>query len=294
MKARSFPITLSFKAKVSDYAQLTKMRLASLVVFSALTGYFFATGISGIQWMEIAFLVVGGFFVTGASNALNQVIERDLDAMMNRTENRPIPDGRMSVNEGLIVAFVLGVVGVLILWFGLNPLSGILGTLALFLYAAVYTPMKRIGPVAVFIGAFPGAIPPMLGYVAATNHFGLIPGLLFATQFFWQFPHFWAIAWKADKDYAKAGFRLLPSSGGKNKASAFQILIYTIALIPISLTPLYFTEGNLVQYVIISLTGLAFLFYAIKLYATLDEKAALKLMFVSFVYLPIVQLFYLI
>ena len=294
MKARTASITVSLKAKVADYAQLTKMRLASLVVFSALTGYFFAIDLHQVNALEIMFLIVGGFMVTGSSNAFNQIIERDLDKLMKRTADRPIPDGRMEPMEGLIIAGILGVVGVLLLWFGLNPLSGLLGTLALFLYVAVYTPLKRVGPIAVFVGAFPGAIPPMLGYVAATNDFGLIPGVLFATQFIWQFPHFWAIAWKADDDYTKAGFRLMPSSKGKSKTSAFYILIYSLFLIPISLFPIIFTTGNSIVLTLVTLMGVAFAWYAVQLFNKMDDKAALNLMFASFVYLPIVQLLYLI
>jgi protoheme IX farnesyltransferase len=294
MKARTASIAVSFKAKMTDYAQLTKMRLASLVVFSALTGYFFAVDFSSASFIHLFYLVVGGFLVTGSSNAFNQIIERDLDKMMKRTQDRPIPDGRMEASEAFFVASLIGILGILILWFGLNPLSGLLGTLALFLYVAVYTPLKRVGPIAVFAGAFPGAIPPMLGYVAATNDFGLIPGVLFATQFIWQFPHFWAIAWKADTDYTKAGFKLMPTASGKSQASALIILVYTIFLIPISLFPVIFTSGNITLMAVITAVGLGFTWYAIQLYTQRNDQAALKLMFASFVYLPIIQLLYLI
>lgn len=294
MKARSASPAILLRSKVADYAQLTKMRLASLVVFSALTGYFFAVDLATANWWHILWLVVGGFLVTGASNAFNQIMERDLDKLMKRTADRPIPDGRMEVNEALVVAFSTGFVGIIILWLGLNPLSGILGSLALFLYVAAYTPLKRVGPIAVFVGAFPGAIPPMLGYVAATGEFGLIPGLLFATQFMWQFPHFWAIAWKADEDYSKAGFRLLPTSSGKSKTSAMYILLYSLFLIPISLFPILFTTPDIVRLVTVGLASAVFAWYAVKLYRQRDDKAALQLMLASFVYLPIVQLLYLI
>ncbi|MDC1212084.1 heme o synthase [bacterium] len=294
MKASSATIKVSILTKISDYAQLTKMRLASLVVFSALTGYFFAVDLADANVMHILWLIVGGFLVTGSSNAYNQIIERDLDKLMNRTADRPIPDGRMEVSEGLIVATLIGIVGLLILWIGLNPLSGILGGLALFSYVAIYTPLKRVGPIAVFVGAFPGAIPPMLGYVAATGDFGLIPGVLFAAQFMWQFPHFWAIAWKADNDYSKAGFKLLPSAQGKGKISAMYILLYSIFLIPISLTPIIFTEMDLLRMVLVSIAGIVFAWYALVLYRNRTDEAALKLMFASFVYLPVVQLLYLI
>ena len=294
MKARSATLKFSLYSKLSDYAQLTKLRLASLVVFSALTGYFFAVGIEGINTIHLLWLITGGFLVTGSSNAFNQIIERDLDKLMNRTADRPIPDGRMEVSEALIVASLTGFFGLLILWFGLNPLSGILGALALFLYVAAYTPLKRVGPVAVFVGAFPGAIPPMLGYVAATGEFGLIPGVLFAAQFMWQFPHFWAIAWKANDDYARAGFKLLPTAQGKGQISAMYILLYTLFLIPISLTPIIFTGMDGLRMILVTLVGLAFTWYAIDLYRKRTDESALKLMFASFVYLPVTQLFYLI
>jgi heme o synthase len=294
MKARTASISITFRSKLTDYAQLTKMRLASLVVFSALTGYFFAVDLNQAGMIQLLWLVVGGFLVTGSSNAFNQIIERQYDKLMNRTATRPIPDGRMEVNEALIVSAIIGFVGILLLWFGLNPLSGILGTLALFLYVAVYTPLKRVGPIAVFVGAFPGAIPPMLGYVAATGEFGLIPGVLFATQFIWQFPHFWAIAWKADEDYSRAGFKLMPSATGKSKISAMYILLYSLFLIPISLFPIIFTEMDWLRMITVSLAGIGFAVYAVLLYRDLSDKSALKLMFASFVYLPIVQLLYLI
>lgn len=294
MKARSISIAVSFKAKAKDYAQLTKLRLASLVVFSALTGYFFALDLNEVVFADIFYLIVGGFLITGSSNAFNQIIEKDFDKLMKRTEDRPIPDGRLSSGESFWLACGLGITGAAMLWFGLNPLSGLLGTLALFLYVAVYTPLKRVGPIAVFAGAFPGAIPPMLGYVAATNDFGLIPGVLFATQFIWQFPHFWAIAWKANDDYTKAGFRLMPSASGKSKTSAFYILIYSIFLIPISLFPVVFTSANGWLMAVIAALGIGFAWFSMKLFFDLSEKSALKLMLASFVYLPIVQLLYLI
>lgn len=294
MKAKSATIKFSLRAKLSDYAQLTKLRLASLVVFSALTGYFFAVDLAAANAMQILWLIVGGFLVTGSSNAFNQVIERDYDKLMNRTSDRPIPDGRMEVSEALVIATVIGIIGLLILWIGLNPLSGILGALALFSYVAIYTPLKRVGPIAVFVGAFPGAIPPMLGYVAVTGDFGLIPGVLFAAQFMWQFPHFWAIAWKADDDYSKAGFKLLPSAQGKGQISAMYILLYTLFLIPISLTPIVFTEMDVARMILVSLAGFVFAWYALVLYRKRTDDAALKLMFASFVYLPVIQLLYLI
>jgi protoheme IX farnesyltransferase len=212
-------------SKIKDYAALVKMRLASLVVFSAAISFLLAPS-STFIWSKFLSLILGGFLVTGSSNAFNQIIERDLDKLMNRTHDRPLPAGRMSVNEALWLASITGLVGLSILWLYINPLSAFLGLLALMLYTLVYTPLKRVTPFAVFVGAFPGAIPPMLGWVAATNNLDLVAWILFTIQFIWQFPHFWAIAWVLDDDYKKAGFKMLPSPGGRDKNSAFQTMVY--------------------------------------------------------------------
>lgn len=286
-----FSLTLS---KAKDYAQFAKLRLATLVVFSAFLSYLLAVRSMPIDWFKVLFLVVGGFLVTGASNGFNQIIERDLDKLMKRTRTRPLAAGRMQVPEGILVASIMGILGIAILWFFLNPLSGALGALALFLYAAVYTPLKRVTPFAVFVGAFPGAIPPMLGYIAETGEFGLIPGVLFAVQFIWQFPHFWAIAWKTHDDYQRAGFNLLPSKGGRDRSTAFQILIYSIFLLPISLAPYVLQIGDLISFSIVAVAGIWFTYKAIKLFNSLEEKDATAVMFASFIYLPVVQLAFLI
>lgn len=280
--------------RVKDFAAFFKFRLSVIVVLSAILGYFMGT--SHADMGALTALVVGGFLLTGASNGLNQVWERDLDKLMHRTMNRPLPTGRMSVNEGLIIALVSGVLGVLILWYFLNPICGILGLIAIFSYVLVYTPMKQKSAIAVFIGAFPGAIPPMLGYVAATSDFNVEPGLLFATQFIWQFPHFWAIAWVAHEDYQRAGYKLLPFQAGQTKASAFQILLYSLLLIPVSLLPWALPGdapmiGN-VAFAFVLLAGIGFAYTAWKLYRSCDMKDARLTMFASFFYLPIVQLLY--
>ena len=280
--------------KISDYAQFIKLRLASLVVFSAVIGYFVGLRAVGGEsnWMQLTALILGGFLITGSSNGFNQIIERDLDKLMKRTQNRPLPTGRMSLREAWIIATVTGIIGIVLLTFYTNILSGILGATALLLYTLVYTPAKRVTPFATFIGAFPGAIPPMLGCVAATTGFGTISLaalLLFAIQFMWQFPHFWAIAWVSDDDYKKAGFNLLPS-GGRDKASAFQVVIYTIVLIPISLMPLCFGLSRLIPSLVILAAGILFLLQAFKLFRDCEVSTAQKLMFGSFIYLPVVQL----
>jgi protoheme IX farnesyltransferase len=280
----------SVLGKVKDYVQFAKLRLASLVVFSAALSYI--TGAAEIHWMQLGMLVLGGFFVTAASNGFNQVMERDLDKLMTRTSNRPLPQERMTVNEGLIVASIMGITGISLLWFFTNPLSAILGALALVLYAIVYTPLKRKTPFAVFVGAFPGAIPPLLGWVATTEgfgHFGPQGWILFGIQFIWQFPHFWSLAWVLDEDYKKAGFRMLPT-GGRDKGSAYQVLVYTLFLIPTSLLPLMFHMIGIVSGSVILIAGAFFAWQAYNLYKNCTVKSAQQLMFGGFLYLPIVQL----
>ena len=278
------------KIKVKDIAVLTKMRLASLVVFSAFLGYLLAA--QSIVWMDVFYLIIGGFLVTGSSNGFNQIMERDVDSLMDRTKNRPIPAGRMSSKEAAWISTVYGILGIALLWFGLNPLSGILGALALFIYVFIYTPLKKHGPIAVFAGAFPGAVPPMLGYVAESGQFGLIAGLLFAVQFAWQFPHFWSIAWKVNEDYNKANYFLLPTRV-KDKTSSLIIVVSSIVLIPVSLIPMMLGIGGPIAMLVVVLSGLAVLYYSIRLHSGHEEKMASKLMFSTFFYLPIVQLAYL-
>jgi protoheme IX farnesyltransferase len=282
-------------SKMTDYAQFIKLRLASLVVFSAVIGYFIGIKHLGVEssWMQLTALILGGFLVTGSSNGFNQIIERDTDKLMTRTQNRPLPTGRMSLTEAWMVAVITGVAGIAILTIYNNILSGILGATALLLYTLVYTPSKKVTPFATFIGAFPGAIPPMLGYVAVTPGFGAInleAGMLFATQFMWQFPHFWGIAWVSHEDYKKAGFHLLPSPGGRDKASAFQTVVYTLVLIPVSLFPFLFHLTGIISASIILICGIGFLIQALKLYRDCEISSARKLMFGSFIYLPAVQL----
>jgi protoheme IX farnesyltransferase len=271
--------------------QLFKLRLSFLVVVSAVLSYWFAKTPESLEIIEILLLSFGGMLVTGSSNTLNQIFERELDKLMKRTENRPLPQGNISVSSAWFVAILSGVVGLFLLY-QLNLLSFILGASALVSYAFIYTPLKRVTPFAVFVGAIPGAIPPMLGWVAATGHFGLPAGLLFCTQFMWQFPHFWAIAWVLHEDYRLGGFSLLPSAGGKNKSNAFQILMYSIYLIPISILPWLFGLTGVLSAIVCTVAGLGMLFYAIQLYKKCDDATARKLMFASFFYLPIVQIIY--
>jgi protoheme IX farnesyltransferase len=276
------------KLTIRDVAAFCKLRLATLVVMSA--AFCFVLASATIDYAQLTILIIGGFLVTAASNGFNQIIERNLDKLMVRTQNRPLPSGKMTLNQAYFIASSAGLIGITLLWVLINPLSGILGTLALLLYTFVYTPMKQKTPLAVFIGAFPGAIPPMLGYVAVSGEMSVAAIILFSVQFMWQFPHFWAIAWVLDDDYKKAGFYLLPSRGGRDKSSAFQVLIYTLCLLPVSLMPIVFKISGSVAAIIIILCGIGFILQAIKLYSKCDVKSAQQLMFGSFIYLPVVQI----
>ncbi len=281
-------IKSSLVLKIKSYAELMKLRLSSLVVLSAMLGYFLAPGV--INNNEVLLLCFGGFLITGASNAFNQIWEKELDKLMSRTQKRPLPQGRVSVLEGILVGATLGILGITLLWL-LNNTCAILGILALVIYVAVYTPLKIITPFAVFVGAIPGSIPPMLGYVAATGSFGLEAGVLFMIQFFWQFPHFWAIAWKLDDDYKKAGFRLLPS-GKRDKQSAYQIMLYSAFLIPVSMLPWAIDLSGIFSMFLAVFASIIMTFSAIKLYRKLEMKYAKQLMYYSFFYLPFLLFIY--
>lgn len=277
-------------AKIADYVSFTKFRLAALVVFSAGIGYLIAIG--NFEWGRFLWFLLGGFLVTASSDGFNQIIERDLDKLMARTANRPLPQKRMSLTEAYIAASLMGIAGIAILWFKMNALCGMFSAISLLLYTLAYTPMKQKSPWAVFVGAFPGALPPMLGYIAAGNgeSIGLFAWMLFAIQFLWQFPHFWAIAWVADEDYKKAGFRLLPSKGGRDKNSALQVMVYTFFLVPLGMMPAFFGLIGTISGIVIIICGMAFSYQAYKLYRDCTVKAAKRLMFGSFIYLPVVQL----
>ncbi|MFN0032284.1 MAG: heme o synthase [Flavobacteriales bacterium] len=281
-------------SKVRDIAALFKLRLASLVVVSAVLGYYM--GAATTEWVKMLALCLGGFLLTGGSNGMNQVLERRWDALMNRTAVRPIPSGKMSHVEATILSILAATAGIVLLWWLVNQACGILGLCAFFMYVFLYTPLKRVTSLAVFVGAFPGAIPPMLGYVAATNNYGLEAGLLFAMQFMWQFPHFWSIAWVSHEDYKRGGYDLLPFRGGPSKRNAFQIFLYSAFLIPVSLLPWALPVqqpmmGNVALAVAV-ICGLIMLLFSMRLYRTSDTRDARKVMFTSFFYLPVVQLFY--
>lgn len=285
----------SLKSIFLDFKEITKAGLAISVVFSSLAGYLLGVSeFSPENVYVLVMLAVGGYCMVGASNAYNQIIEKDLDALMDRTKNRPIPSGRMTVNTAFTIATALTLIGLVILYW-INPKTAMFGAISIFLYTCVYTPLKTITPLSVFVGAFPGAIPFMLGWVAATNNFGIEAGTLFLIQFFWQFPHFWAIGWFLFEDYKKGGFYMLPT-GKRDKGTAMQIILYTLWLAVASVLPSFGYTGQLylttVSTIIVGLLGLWMLFYAVKLYKNQNDKSARALMLVSVSYISLIQIVY--
>jgi protoheme IX farnesyltransferase len=277
---------------VRDFLELTKVRLSVSVVFSSIAGYFLGADV--LNPLTILLLAFGGYFMVGASNAFNQIIERDLDALMKRTQNRPIPSGRMSVQTAFVIASTFTLLGVAVLYV-INPKTAMFGAISIFMYVSLYTPLKTKTPLSVFVGAFPGAIPFMLGWVAATGNFGIEAGTLFMIQFFWQFPHFWAIGWFLFDDYKKAGFFMLPN-GKRDRGTAIQIVLYSIWTLLVSLIPVLGVTGNFyitpVTGVLVFLLGIWFLFHAIKLYKEKSQEAARKLLMVSVAYITLLQILY--
>lgn len=278
----------SMAQKAKAYFQLLKFRLSFTVAFSSAIGYIL--GFPGASYLNIALVMLGGLLVTGSANIINQIIERDLDKQMKRTAKRPLPTGELSVAEAAVFCVLLGMAGLAILGFYFNLLTAALSLLSLILYGFVYTPLKRISPICVFIGAIPGGMPPLIGWVAATGALGPEAWILFGIQFIWQFPHFWAIAWVLDDDYKKAGFKMLPMEGGKNLKTAIQIMIYTLMLIPLSMLPLQFGMTGITSAMIAVVCGVLFLAQTFYLMRTCSKKAAMSIMFGSFLYLPIVQI----
>ncbi len=277
---------------LSDFKEITKMRLAISVVFSSVAGYFL--GAETIDFVVVFLLSIGGYFMVGASNAYNQIIERNLDALMDRTKNRPLPAGRMTVGTAFTIATVFTILGLIVLYI-INPKTAMFGAISIFLYVSIYTPLKTKTPLSVFVGAFPGAIPFMLGWVAATGKFSIEPGTLFMIQFFWQFPHFWAIGWWLFEDYKKGGFFMLPT-GKRDRGTAIQVILYTCWTILVSLIPAFGVTGKLfltpVSAAIILILGLGMLYYAFRLYKEKTAEAAKKLMFASVSYITLLQIVY--
>ncbi|MGH2665885.1 heme o synthase [Flavobacterium sp.] len=285
----------SLKSIFLDFKEITKAGLAISVVFSSLAGYLLGVSeFSSANVYVLVMLAVGGYCMVGASNAYNQIIEKDLDALMDRTKNRPIPSGRMTVNTAFVIATALTLIGLIILYW-INPKTAMFGAISIFLYTCIYTPLKTVTSLSVFVGAFPGAIPFMLGWVAATNNFGIEAGTLFLIQFFWQFPHFWAIGWFLFEDYKKGGFYMLPT-GKRDKGTAMQVILYTLWLAVASVLPSFGYTGQLylttVSTIIVGLLGLWMLFYAVKLYKNQNDKSARSLMLVSVSYISLIQVVY--
>ena len=274
--------------KTLAYLELVKPRLTMLVAFSCGFGYVLA-GNGSVNWAGLLTVCFGGFLISGASIVLNQIFERDSDSLMDRTKNRPIPTGRITVNEALVYSIVLALSGTMVLYWATNLLTVILSILSLVLYAFAYTPLKKVGPVAVFVGAVPGALPPLLGWTAATGTVSHEALIIFGIQFVWQFPHFWAIAWLAYDDYKKAGIKLLPSKGEKDLNTAIQIMVYTLFLIPLGLLPAKFGVTGIDSAILTTVCGVLFLGQTFMLMMDGAEKTARRIMYSSFIYLPVVQ-----
>ena len=291
---QSKTISFSLLSFLINLMQLTKIRLSFSIVFSSIAGYFL--GADKIDFFILLLLSIGGYFMAGASSIFNQLIEREKDGLMDRTKNRPLPSNRMSNSMAIILGIILSLVGAFFLY-SINLETAFFSIISILIYTCIYTPLKTVTPLSVFVGAFPGAIPFMLGWVAATGEFGIEPGILFMIQFFWQFPHFWAIGWMMDDDYKKAGFKMLPS-GRRDNASAFQIVFYTLWTIIISLTPVISYSGNLSLSLpaasLIIVLGFFFLFFSLKLMQIKDKLSAKKLMGFSIVYITSLQIIYVI
>lgn len=284
----------AFVLKAKQFGMLLKFRLSALVVFSGAFGYFLAPSQGATNWLAFAAFALGSFLITGAANTINQIIEKDTDKLMNRTANRPLPTSKLSVSEATTFAILLGLIGAVLVATSTNVFAASLSLFSLILYGFVYTPLKPKTPFAVLVGAFPGALPPLIGWVAMAGNISIEAMAVFSIQFIWQFPHFWAIAWVADEDYSRAGFKLLPSAGGKDFNSAFQIMIYTMFLIPLGLLPARFGVVGIGAGIVATICAILFLFQTFYLLREGTVKSAKMLMFGSFFYLPIVQIAYLI
>ena len=291
MKSDNNSSSLNIAGKIKDYLKLIKVSLSIMVVFSSVLAYLLVPGIEGkyVNPLKMTILLaIGGLLVTGSANAINQVVEKDTDAIMKRTSNRPVAAGRMSVTEAWVFAIIAGAVGSFILGYFFNWTSAGLAALSLFLYAFVYTPLKKVNAIAVLVGAFPGALPCLIGWAAGDESLGIGGWVLFGIQFLWQFPHFWAICWIAYKDYSTAGFKLLPSEKGPTKYTALQTVIYSLLLVPIGVVPYFIGMSGLVSLFIIAAANLFMVWQCVRLYRTMEVKAARRVMFSSYIYLPVV------
>lgn len=279
-----------FMAKLKDYFQLIKPSLSIMVVFSSVISYLLAPKVVEYDWKMIILLFVAGLLVTGSANAINQVVEKDTDAVMKRTAKRPVAAGRMTVAQGWTFAIIAGIIGILMLGNYFNWLSSGIALFSLFLYAFIYTPLKKVSSISVIVGAVPGALPCLIGWAAGNDTLSVGGWLLFLLQFMWQFPHFWAIAWIAHNDYSRAGFKLLPSELGPTKYTAIQTIIYSLLLIPIGIVPYFIGMSGMVSLVIVALANIFMVWKCVQLYINMDVSSARRVMFSSYIYLPIVLL----
>ena len=289
-KDQSASVILSAVARIRDYFQLMKFTLSFTVVFSCVICYLLAPNVVVYDWKMIILLFIAGMLITGSANAINQSVEKHTDAQMKRTNKRPVASGRMSQREAYIFALITGISGVLMMWYFFNPASAMVSAFSLFLYAYIYTPLKTINSIAVLVGAFPGALPCLIGWVAGQDNFAAGGWILFGIQFLWQFPHFWAIAWVSHSDYTKVGFKLLPSDKGPTKFTAIQAIMYSVLMIPVGILPYYFHMTGQVSLYIVLLCNLFMVVQCIRLYIGMDVKSARRVMFSSYIYLPIVLL----
>lgn len=301
-------VSYTLASKVKDYFILIKFTLTFLVVFSCVASYLLAPNVT-FNFISVLILFIAGIFITGSANAINQTVEKDTDKLMKRTASRPVAAGRMSVNEAWTFAIIIGAIGIIMMWYWFNLASALIALFSLFLYAFIYTPLKKVNSISVIVGAFPGALPCLIGWVAGTGlispfaHFqGVMANgqivqfanyggyVLFAIQFLWQFPHFWAIAWLAHKDYEKAGFRLLPSQAGPTRFSAMQSVIYSMMMVPVGMLPYYFNVGGFLAFWILLACNLWMVFVSTMLVIKMNAAAARRVMFSSYFYLMIVFL----
>lgn len=290
MTAAEIQNTVSWKTKLRDYKQLIKFTLSFTVVFSCVICYLLAPKVVEYDWSRIILLFVAGMLITGSANAINQAVEKDTDAVMKRTADRPVASGRMSVSEAYTFALIAGLVGVVMMYQFFNLSSAIVSLFSLFLYAFIYTPLKKVSSIAVLVGAFPGALPCLIGWVAGNDDFSAGGWALFGIQFLWQFPHFWAIAWVAHGDYSKAGFKLLPADKGPTRFTAIQSVMYAVLMIPVCILPYYFGLTGITSLWIVLVLNLFLVMQCVRLYISMDVKAARRVMFSSYIYLPLVLL----
>lgn len=279
-----------WRAKLKDYSLLMKFTLSFTVVFSCVICYLLAPKVVEYDWTMIILLFIAGMLVTGSANAINQAVEKDTDAVMKRTSTRPVAAGRMSAKEAYTFAVISGAAGVIMMYYYFNLSSALLSAFSLFLYAFIYTPLKKVSSIAVLVGAFPGALPCLIGWVAGNDDFGAGGWVLFCIQFLWQFPHFWAIAWVAHNDYSKAGFKLLPADKGPTKFTAIQCVMYAVLMIPVGMLPYYIGISGNVSFWIVIVCNLFLVVQCLRLYFAMDVKSARRVMFSSYIYLPVVFL----